>query len=48
MIFRENDGSFARASWLDQADDMFPVVRPIPDELFGLIIKRMSPDKDRK
>jgi hypothetical protein len=45
----ENDGSFAREIRLGQADeDMFPVVRPTPEESFGLIIKRISPDKDRK
>ena len=46
----ENDGSFAREIRLDLADDvvMFPVVRPIPQESFGLIIKRISPDTDRK
>jgi hypothetical protein len=44
----ENDGSFAREILLDQADDMFPVVRPTPEESFGLIIKRISREKDRK
>ena len=46
----ENDGSFAREIRLDQADDvvMFPVVRPTPQESFGLIIKRISPGKDHK
>ena len=45
----ENDGSFAREIRLDQADeDMFPVARPIPDESFGLIIKRISPKTGHK
>ena len=48
----ENEGSFAREIRLDQADEdrflMFPVVRPTPQESFGLIIKRISPEKDRK
>ena len=47
----ENDGSFAREIRLDQADDMhpvFPVIRPVAQESFGLIIKRISSDTDRK
>jgi hypothetical protein len=45
----ENDGSFAREIRLDQADeDMFLVARPIPQESFGLIIKRISSEKDHK
>jgi len=43
-----DDGSFAGAMRLDQAEDTLAVSRPTPPEMFGLIIKRISSETDHK
>ena len=48
LAFLADDDSFAGAMRLDQAEDTLAVRRPIPPELFGLIIKRIPSQTDHK